>query len=92
MDSMVDEYSIRKLSWMELIYIYIAKLVVYMNKTNTPVLPNGLKHYMNGGSSSWKWYIKVAKREDYRRFHIEFIVFMMSLLDYIDAGDGRMQY
>lgn len=45
MDSMMVESNIRRLSRMELIYTCIAKLVVYVNKTNGISLPDNLKHY-----------------------------------------------
>ena len=40
MDSMMIESNIRKLSRMELIYICIAKLAMYVNKINVSALPD----------------------------------------------------
>ena len=47
MDSMMIEANIRKLSRMELIYTCIAKMAVYMNKSNDSSLSEDLKHYTN---------------------------------------------
>ena len=45
MDSMMIEPNIRKLSWIELIYTCIAKLAMYVNKSNDSALSDDLKHY-----------------------------------------------
>lgn len=45
MDSMMIESNIRKLSRMELIYICISKLAVYVDKKGSSAFPDGLKHY-----------------------------------------------
>lgn len=47
MDSMMIESNIRKLSRMELIYTCIAKLALCIDKTDTSVLPDNLKHYID---------------------------------------------
>ncbi len=47
MDSMMIESNIRKLSRMELIYTCIAKLAMYVYKTDDAVLPDNLKHYID---------------------------------------------
>lgn len=45
MDSMMIESNIRFLSHMELIYICISKLVIYLSKDSHDKIPEELKHY-----------------------------------------------
>lgn len=47
MDSMMTESNIRKHSRMELTYTCIAKLAMYIDKTDDTVLPDDLKHYVD---------------------------------------------